>query len=72
MIEEVSERCSCGARFKAKSERAEQLLTKWRKQHQCPPETLDREAAMDTTLDRVEDRTYPEMRIGFRGNEWDE
>jgi hypothetical protein len=72
MIEEVSERCSCGAHFKAKSERAVELLTKWRKQHQCPAEILDREAAMDMHSNLVEDKTYPEMRIGFRGNEWDE
>lgn len=72
MIEEVSERCSCGARFKAKSERAEQLLKNWRKQHECPEETFDRDTGLTATADRVDDANYPEMRIGFRGNEWDE
>lgn len=72
MIEEVSERCSCGAKFSAKSERAVELLGRWRKRHLCPEETSERDTSISLTTDRVEDANYPEMRIGFRGNEWDE
>lgn len=72
MIEEVSERCSCGARFTAKSERAVELLGKWRRRHTCPEVVPNRDSDLFASVDRVEDATYPELRIGFRGNEWDE
>jgi hypothetical protein len=56
----ISEKCSCGARFKADGETAPRLLREWRKQHACP-ETTPAEELRDVAMS-----AQVENAIGFR------
>jgi hypothetical protein len=64
----VSESCACGAGFSAERDDELQLLNQWRSKHKCPkPE--GGALALSSSVETVTDFTYPELRLGFRGDE---
>jgi hypothetical protein len=66
----LSESCSCGAAFSAERDDELKLLNEWRKMHKCPkPQggALGLSSSVETTVDFA----YPELRLGFRGDEDD-
>jgi hypothetical protein len=66
----VSESCACGAGFSAERDDELQLLNQWRSRHKCPkPEGGS--LALSSSVETVTDFTYPELRLGFRGDEDD-
>lgn len=67
----VRERCSCGSEFESDEHNAVRLWREWRKEHVCQPSEPEYRDA-GTTLSSVEtvaDGRYPELRMGFRGDE---
>ncbi len=56
----ISEKCSCGAQFKATGDQAPRLLREWRKKHSCP-ETVQPEEVRDVAMS-----AQVENAIGFR------
>jgi len=67
----LSESCSCGASFSAERDDELQLINQWRKTHKCPKP--DRGGlSIASSIETVTDYAYPELRIGFRGDEDDD
>jgi hypothetical protein len=67
----LSESCACGASFTAERDDELSLLNAWRSKHKCPkPERGNLALSADTNI--VADFGYPELRIGFRGDEDDD
>lgn len=67
----VSESCACGASFSAERDDELGLLNQWREAHKCP-KPQGGGLALNTSIESVNDFTYPELRIGFRGDEEDD
>lgn len=66
----VSESCACGASFSAERDNELSLLNQWRESHKCP-KPQGGGLALNTSIETVSDFNYPELRIGFRGDEDD-
>lgn len=67
----VRERCSCGAEFESDDSQAVRLLRQWRKEHVCvtPAEEYKDAGTSMSSTETVGEASYPELRIGFRGDE---
>ena len=64
----LSESCSCGASFSADRDDELRLLNEWRLAHRCPmPERGS--LAVESSVESVHDFVYPNLRVGFRGDE---
>lgn len=64
----LSESCSCGAGFSADRDDELRLLNQWRKSHVCPgPERGS--LVLSSSSETVHDFVYPNLRVGFRGDE---
>jgi hypothetical protein len=67
----VSESCACGASFSAERDNELQLLNQWRESHKCPkPQSGG--LAVNSMVETATDFKYPELRLGFRGDEDDD
>jgi hypothetical protein len=66
----LSESCSCGASFSAERDDELGLLNQWRKRHKCP-KPQGGALALSSSIESVDDFVYPELRIGFRGDDDD-
>lgn len=66
----VSESCACGAGFSAERDDELGLLNQWRKTHKCP-KPQGGGLALSSSVETVTDYTYPELRLGFRGDDDD-
>jgi hypothetical protein len=67
----VSESCACGASFSAERDNELQLLNQWRESHKCP-KPQGGGLAVGSLVETVTDFKYPELRLGFRGDEDDD
>jgi hypothetical protein len=67
----LSESCSCGAGFTADRDDELRLLNEWRKTHKCP-KPQGGGLALASSIESATDFTYPELRLGFRGDEDDD
>ncbi len=66
----LSESCSCGASFSADRDDELRLLNDWRRAHVCPgPERGS--LALGSAVESAHDFVYPNLRVGFRGDEDD-
>jgi len=64
----LSESCACGASFSAERDDELSLLNAWRSKHKCPkPERGN--LALSAATELGSDFAYPELRIGFRGDD---
>jgi hypothetical protein len=64
----LSESCSCGAGFSADRDDELRLLNEWRKSHKCP-KPQGGSLGLSAVVEAATDYVYPELRIGFRGDE---
>lgn len=67
----VRERCSCGSEFESDERDAVKLWREWRRQHVCaaPAEEYRDAGGAMSNVETLSDPRYPELRIGFRGDE---
>ena len=66
----LSESCSCGASFSADRDDQLRLLNQWRKLHACPKQEGGfLVSSVSTDSETVHDFVYPNLRVGFRGDE---
>lgn len=66
----LSESCACGAGFSADRDDELKLLNEWRRLHRCrEPERGS--LAVGSVVESAHDFNYPELRLGFRGDEDD-
>jgi hypothetical protein len=66
----VSESCACGASFTAERDDELNLLNQWRSRHKCPkPQSGG--LAITSSIESTDDFRYPELKLGFRGDEDD-
>lgn len=66
----LSESCSCGAGFSAERDDELLLLNEWRKAHKCP-KPQGGSLGLSSSVESAPDYSYPELRLGFRGDEDD-
>jgi hypothetical protein len=66
----LSESCSCGAGFSAERDDELSLLNQWRERHRCP-KPQGGSLALASMAEVVDDFRYPELKLGFRGDEDD-
>jgi hypothetical protein len=66
----LSESCACGASFSAERDDELRLLNEWRSKHKCP-KPQGGSLALSTAIEAVTDYQYPELRLGFRGDDDD-
>lgn len=67
----LSESCACGAGFSAERDDELRLLNEWRGKHKCP-KPQGGSLGLSSSVESVSDFVYPELRIGFRGDEDDD
>lgn len=67
----LSESCACGASFSAERDDELRLLNEWRSKHKCP-KPQGGSLALNTVVDVASEYNYPELRLGFRGDEDDD
>jgi hypothetical protein len=66
----VSESCACGASFSAERDDELQLLNQWRESHKCP-KPQGGSLGLSASVEAAPDFAYPELRLGFRGDDDD-
>jgi hypothetical protein len=64
----LSESCSCGAGFSADRDDELSLLNAWRGSHKCP-KPQGGGLGLSAVVEAAVDYKYPELRLGFRGDE---